>query len=232
MSRILGGPAVAPVLNSAEPPGNLGFVPGNPYPSPGNKGSVAKCKAELARSGHGKSLTLNYAYINQPDQAAIFRAISASLKPCGIHLKGHPQNGSAFFINLGNAPVNNLPGTFDLATPGWLPDWFGDNGRTMLDPLFRTHCVVNTNNYGCYSNRKVDRLMTEAESAPSYARAALLWAQAEKQIMADAAVVPLIDGQSPILASGRVREAGLPGGVVFAPNIGGPDVTNLWLKKR
>lgn len=47
--------------------------------------------------------------------------------------------------------------------------------------------------------------------------------------MADAAVVPLIDGQSPILASRR--EAGLPGGVIFAPNIGGADVTNVWLKK-
>jgi peptide/nickel transport system substrate-binding protein len=232
VSRILGGPAVAPVLNSAQPPGNLGFVPGSPYPSPGNRGSVAKCKAELARSGHGKSLVLNYAYINQPDQAAIFRAIKASLQPCGIHLKGHPSSGSAFFIDLGNAPVNNLPGTFDLATPGWLPDWFGDNGRTVLDPLFRTHCVLNTNNYGCYSNRKVDRLMTEAETATSYSKAGLDWTQAEKQIMADAAVVPLIDGQSPILASSRVREADLPGGIVFAPNIGGPDVTNLWVKKR
>ncbi len=47
----------------------------------------------------------------------------------------------------------------------------------------------------------------------------------------DAAVVPLTDQQSPILSSARVREAGLRAGVVFAPNLGGPDITNLRLVK-
>ncbi|HET7015601.1 MAG TPA: ABC transporter substrate-binding protein [Streptosporangiaceae bacterium] len=231
VSRVLGGPKVAPILNSAEPPGNLGFVASNPYPSPGGKGSVAKCKAELARSGHGKSLRLNLLYADDAQNTAVFRAIRASLKLCGIQLKGRAEPGSSFFVDLGNVAVTNRPGTWDLALPGWLPDWFGDNGRAMLDPLFRTDCVINTLNYACYSNHKVDKLMTEAETATSYAKAAILWTQAEKQIMADAAVVPLINGQSPVFSSSRVREAGLSGGVVFSPIIGGPDVTNIWLKK-
>src|SRR5262249_34834995 len=201
------------------------------YPSPGSKGSVAKCRAELAHSGHGKSLTLKYAYINDSDQPAVFRAIRASLKPCGVHLKGDPLPGSEFFVELGNVKKTSTRGTFDLASPGWIPDWYGNSGRSVLDPLFRTRCVLFTNNYGCYSSHKVDKLMTEAESATSYARAAVFWTEAEKQIMADAAVVPLINGQSPIFASSRVRQVGLPGGVVFSPVIGGPDVTNIWLKK-
>ncbi len=231
VSRVLGGPSVAPVLNSAQPPGNIGFVKANPYPTPGNQGSVAKCKAELARSGHGKSLTLTFLYANDAQDTRVFSAIRASLGRCGIHLLGKPEPGSSFFVDLGNAPVNNKPGTWDLGLPGWIPDWYGDNGRTTLDALFRTRCVVNTNNYGCYSNHKVDQLMNEAEAATSYVRAAVLWTQVEKQIMTDAAVVPLVNGQSPVFSSSRVREAGLAGGVVFSPIIGGPDITQIWLKK-
>jgi peptide/nickel transport system substrate-binding protein len=146
-------------------------------------------------------------------------------------LKGEPEPGSSFFVDLSNTAVTNRPGTWDLALPGWIPDWFGNNGRSTLSPLFRTSCFVNTTNYGCYSNPKVDKLMAEAEAATSYAKAAILWTKAEKQIMADAAVVPLISGQDLVFASSRVREAGLPGGVVFSPVLGGPDLTNLWIKK-
>ena len=231
VSRALGGPAVAPVLNSAVPPGDLGFVKTNPYPTLNNQGSVAKCKAELARSGHGKSVTLRFLYVNDIEGAKVFSAIRASLGPCGIHLKGEPEPGSSFFVDLGNVAVTNRPGTWDLALPGWIPDWFGNNGRSILGPLFHTGCFENTNNYGCYSNPKVDKLMAEAEAATSYAKAAVLWTQAEKQIMADAAIVPLINGQLPVFASSRLGEAGLSGGVVFSPVLGGPDLTNIWIKK-
>jgi ABC-type transport system substrate-binding protein len=123
------------------------------------------------------------------------------------------------------------PGTFDLAMVGWLPDWAGNNGRSILDPLLKTDCTNGTLNFGCYSNHTVDKLITEAETAPSLAAAGKFWTQANKLILADAAIMPLTDGQNAILASSRVHEAGVSGGVVFAPIIGGPDLTNVWLKK-
>jgi peptide/nickel transport system substrate-binding protein len=225
VQKILGGPTVAKILNSAQPPGNLGFVSANPYPR-----SVAKCHAELVRGGHGKGVTLKFAFINDVQQTQIFAEIQASLKPCGINLLPDPLPANQFFTDLLSVSEHKKPGTFDLAMIGWVPDWSGNDGRSIIDTLFRTNCVNGTNNWGCYSNRKVDRLMTEAESASSPTRAAQLWTQAAKQIMADAAFVPLIDDQSPILASSRLREGGLSGGVVFAPVIGGPDLTNIWLK--
>jgi len=49
--------------------------------------------------------------------------------------------------------------------------------------------------------------------------------------MSDAAIVPLVAQQSPIYASPEARESGVAHGVVFLPNIGGPDITNVWIKR-
>ncbi len=158
----------------------------------------------------------------------MFAAIQASLKPCGVNLKGKPEPGSSFFVDLGNAPANNKPGTWDLAQPGWIPDWFGNNGRTIIAPLFQTRCVLNTNNYGCFSSKALDGTINQAEAAPTTAQAAGLWHKADQIVMQNAVIVPLVDEQAPFYTSARVQNAGSTA-VVFTPNIGGPDITNIWL---
>jgi peptide/nickel transport system substrate-binding protein len=232
VQNVLGGPAFARILNSAEPPGNLGALSVNPYPSAGSRGSIASCRAELARSGKGKNLALRFAFISDAQQARLFAALQASLKRCGINLIPDPLSFSKFFSLLLNARKSNKAGTFDLAMVSWLADWSGNNGRSILDPLLRTHCVDGTFNFGCFSDHKVDQLITQAETTRSFTGVAKLWAQANRQVMADAALVPLIDARNPILASSRVREAGLPSGVVFGPAVSGPDLTQIWIKKR
>jgi peptide/nickel transport system substrate-binding protein len=231
VSQILGGRAVSPILNSVISPGNLGYVSTNPYPSPGSRGNPARCRVLLAKAGFRHGLKLRYLYANDPTNTAVFRAIQASLKLCGINLTGVPEPGSSFFVDLGNAPVNNKPGTWDVAQPGWIPDWYGNGGRSVIDPLFRSHCVLNTNNYGCYHSRLVDGLIRSAEMARTLNAAATFWRRANEQIMKDAAIVPLIDGQNPILASPNAHQAGVPHGVVLLPVIGGPDITNIWISK-
>ena len=74
---------------------------------------------------------------------------------------------STFFTDLGNSPVNNKPGTWDMAQPGWFPDWFGNNGRTVIPPFFQTNCVLNTINYGCYNSPQLNSLINQAEAATS-----------------------------------------------------------------
>ena len=105
------------------------------------------------------------------------------MKPCGVNLVGKPEPGSSFFVDLGNSPVNNRPGTWDVGQPGWIPDWFGNNGRTIMDPLFKTRCVANTNNYGCISNPKLDATINQAEAATSQSQAAALWHKADTIVM-------------------------------------------------
>ena len=173
-------------------------------------------------------MSLTYLYANDSVNSRIFATIQASLKPCGVNLVGKPEPGSSFFVDLGNSPVNAKPGTWDMGQPGWIPDWFGPNGRTVIEPLFKTRCIVNTNNYGCFSNKTLDNTIDQAETATSLSAAAALWKKADDIVMQNAVIVPLTDGQAPFYSSARVQNAGSTA-VVYAPNIGGPDITSVWL---
>jgi peptide/nickel transport system substrate-binding protein len=173
-------------------------------------------------------------YPNDSSNTRIFTAIQASLANCGITLSGKPEPGSSFFVDLGNAPENNKAGQWDLGQPGWYPDWFGNNGRTIVQALFQgPNCVINTVNYGCYNNATVNSLITSAESASSASAAASDWSQADKQIMSDAAIVPIMSQNFPDYSSARVRGVSSSGATyqtaLYAPNIGAPDITALWL---
>jgi peptide/nickel transport system substrate-binding protein len=222
-----GGPAVEKVINTAIPPGNVGYVAGNMYPNNNGQGDPAKCKSTLAAAGYPKGVSLTYLYVNDSVNSRIFAAIQASLKPCGVNLVGKPEPGSSFFVDLGNSPVNNKAGTWDLGQPGWIADWWGPNGRTIMDPLFKTRCVVNTNNYGCLSDPNLDKAIEAAEAAP-LSQSAPLWAKADNIVMQDAAIVPLAGAELPAYSSARVQNAGATA-IVYAPNIGTPDITNVWL---
>jgi len=229
--KVYGGPAVAKVISSVIPPGNTGYVNYNLYPDNNGSGNVAMCKSDLAKAGYKNGLSLTYMYPNDSVNTDEFTAIQASLKPCGISLKGKPEPGSSFFVDLGNAPENNKPGAWDMGQPGWIPDWFGDNGRTTIQALFQgPNCVVNTVNYGCYDNATVNSLIKKAETATSITQAGTFWHQADMQIMKDAVIVPMMSQQFPMYASSRVRGVNFRT-ALFAPNIGDPDITNLWLAK-
>jgi peptide/nickel transport system substrate-binding protein len=223
VQKAYGGPAVAQILNTVIMPGNDGYENYNLYPDNNGQGNVAMCKADLTKAGYPHGVTLLYMYPNDSTDTRAFEAIQASLANCGITLTSKPEPGSSFFVDAGNSPVNNKPNQWDMAQVAWIPDWFGNNGRTMIQALFAPRCTVNTNNYGCYNSPAVNSLISQAEAATSLAAAGADWHQADVDIMSDAAIVPLLDQGFPNFASARTRN------VIFQPNIGEVDVTNLWL---
>jgi peptide/nickel transport system substrate-binding protein len=232
--KSIGGPDVASVSNTVIPVGNVGYVNYNLYPSASSQGNVAMCKSDLAKAGYPHGLTLLYTYMNDSSDTRMFTAIQASLANCGITLTGKPEPGSSYFVDLGNSPENNKPNQWDMGQAIWFPDWFGNNGRTTIQALFQgPNCVINTVNYGCYDNSTVNSLITSAESAPSVSAAGNYWHQADMQIMSDAAIVPILDQNFAVYSSARVRGIASNGQTyptaIFAPNIGAPDITALWL---
>jgi peptide/nickel transport system substrate-binding protein len=229
-----GGPLVASLLNGAIPPGNDGFLTSNPYPDNNGTGDETACKAALTKAGYPKGITVTYLYPNDSANTRTFEAIQASYANCGVTLKGKAVPGSSFFVDLGNAPENNKAGTWDMAQAAWIPDWFGNNGRSVVQALFQgPNCVVNTVNYGCYDSAAVNSLITKAEAASTDAGATADWTAANTQIMKDAAIVPIFSQTFPLIASKRVRGV-LPDGssyptALFSPTIGDPDLSNVWL---
>jgi peptide/nickel transport system substrate-binding protein len=229
VQKVYGGPDVPTLINTAVPPGNSGYVNYNVYPDNNGNGNAAKCKSMLASAGYPHGLTLNYLYENDSGNTQTFVAIQASLKACGVTLQGKSEPSSSYFVDLGNSPENNKPGTWDLGQPGWIPDWFGNNGRTVISPLFQTNCVVNTNNYGCYNSKTLDNLIKQAEAASSLSAAGNIWHQADENVMKNAVFVPL---QSQ-LAAVLLEQADAQRGLVcdrLRPNYG-PDITNMWVKR-
>ena len=231
--KAIGGPAVGQIINTVIPPGNTGYQNTNLYPDDNGQGNVAMCKSDLAKAGYPNGVTLTYMYPNDSSNTRIFTAIQASLANCGITLTGKPEPGSSFFTDLGNAPENNKAGQWDMGQPGWIPDWFGNNGRTVVQALFQgPNCVINTVNYGCYNNAKVNSLITTAEAATSLSAAGTAWQQADAQIMSDAAIVPDHEPGLPAVlqqAGQGYRPRTTYPTALFAPNIGDPDITKLWL---
>jgi peptide/nickel transport system substrate-binding protein len=229
VENAVGGPAVAKILNTAIPPGNVGYQNYDLYPSTNHhQGDPARCRSMLARAGHKNGLSVRYLYQNDSLSRSIFDAVRGSLRACGINLDGKPESGSTFFSDLGNAPANAKPGTWDMAQTGWFPDWFGNNGRAIIAPMFQTPCVVNTTNYGCYRSKELDSLVKQAESATSTGRASMLWYKADHNVMANAVIVPLLRQHLLMYSSSNVSQAGTSA-IVYHPNIGGPDITNVWL---
>jgi peptide/nickel transport system substrate-binding protein len=229
VQKAFGGPNVARIINAVIPPGNVGYVKSSMYPNNNGNGNVTQCKSLLSQAGYPKGVTLTGLYINDSVNTQVFQAIQASLKTCGINLSGKPEPASSYFTDLGNAPVNNKAGQWDVATSAsWFPDWFGNNGRTIIPPFFQTNCVVNTINYGCYSSPQMDKLIKEAEAAPTTSAAGTFWHQADVLAMKDAVIVPLLAQQYPYYSSARTHNAGSTA-VAFQPNIGAADITNVWL---
>ena len=227
--KVLGGPAINKIDSSAIPPGNIGYQPYTKYATPAGQGSPAKCKSLLASAGYRSGLTLGYLYANDSTGTTIFQSLQGSLARCGITLTGMPKpSGGAYFTDLGNTPQTSKPGTWDMATGSWFPDWFGTNGRTLIQPLFQTNCSLGTVNAGCYSSPAVDGLITQALKTSAQPAAAALWHQADTDVMNDAAIVPLVSSQISQYASSRVHSA-TAGTANFSTLIQGWDLTNIWL---
>ncbi|MFG6190846.1 ABC transporter substrate-binding protein [Nonomuraea sp. JJY05] len=223
IAKVYGGSDVATPLHTAIPPGNIGYQEYNPYPSPGDAGDPAKCKQLLTEAGYPNGLTLIGAFRNAGNHPANFQSYSADLQKCGITVKGLPVRQGDYYGAFLQNPSLAKASKWDISAPGWVPDWYGNNGRAVVQPLFETNCNPGTSNYGCYSNPKVDSLIKQALAEQDQTKAAALWHQVDTTVMGDAVIVPLNNQNTPIYKSKRVQNA------LYLPAFQLFDFTNLWL---
>ncbi|WP_131740789.1 ABC transporter substrate-binding protein [Actinomadura roseirufa] len=223
--KLVGGPAVARPLHTVIPAGNSGYAPADPYPTPGDGGDPARCRSLLGRTGH-TGLTLKFPYRTNSVHRLIAQSLAQNLGACGVRTELTPDTGGSFYAATIATPARAREGQWDIAAPGWTPDWYGNNGRSIIQPLFDGRGYgQNSTNYGGYADDEVDRLIDAALTAPDPARAAECWRRADQKIMSDAAIVPLLDRGHTIFRSARVR------GARFLPTAASYDYTRLWLAR-
>jgi peptide/nickel transport system substrate-binding protein len=193
-----GGPIAAEPATTLITPGIAGREPYNLYPA-GSAGAPAKAKTLLAQAGV-HNLTLTLATPNDPISAAISQAVQQAYSAVGIKVVIKSLSENAW----GALATGNSASGYDLALSSWQPDF--PSAMDNIEPLFASDMIGNGNyNVSRLDDPKVDALIDRAEGTINQAAAGKLWAQADKAVMADAAVVPLIYNRNSFLRGSNVQ---------------------------
>lgn len=230
--KIYGGTAFNQALNQVIPPGAQGYEEFNPYPTPGNQGDAAKCKAMLTAAGYPNGLELTHYYRTSGNHPAVYQELKSDFAACGVTLNGVPIS-SGFYgtkgiaisgANLAEGQANLAKAKWDTAEPGWVPDWFGpSNGRAVVADLFDGQQNFPGTDWPGYDSPAVDSLVNQAEASGNPSQAANLWHQADKLIMADAPFIPFMTQLTPLYHSSRVHNA------IWSAFASSYDFTVLWV---
>jgi peptide/nickel transport system substrate-binding protein len=224
--QVLGGPALFTCTDQVLSPPITGYKKIDPYPTtPDCAGSPQKAKDALKAAGFPNGITLTYLFRNKGKAPAIAATMQAELKKSGITLKLKQVNPADFYTqHLSHLPAIKS-GDWDVAVPGWSPDWAGNAARSFFVPLLDGRLFAEgTTNYGGYNNPAVNALADQALAAPTAEKAAELWAQVDQKTMDDAPWVPIDYGKSPRYHSKTIGGCTI---FIFTDNC---DMTNVWKK--
>ncbi|MDT8912865.1 ABC transporter substrate-binding protein [Amycolatopsis sp. PS_44_ISF1] len=170
------------------------------YPAPPG-GDVAKAKQLLAEAGFPNGLDgLDFPVSTANNDADKAQALQAALQRAGIRAKLRPLDDDAW-----TAVVTGNDGSYDLTLGSWQPDFPSANAN--IEPLFATSEIGNGGyNQSRYSVPEVDALITRAQGTVDPAAAGKLWAQADRRILQDSPVVPLIYTRNSFLHGSKVGD--------------------------
>jgi peptide/nickel transport system substrate-binding protein len=200
--------------------------PFNLYPTDGDHGDPRKAKQLLAAAGYPDGLTLKLLFPNTQNNPQTAQLIQADLQAAGITVQMISATQTDFTVHYISDPSSSQRGTWDIALLFWVPDWFGVNGRAVLQPMTDgTNYGPNSVDYGDYNSPITNNLIEQALSLPSsqVLQVANLWQQASLQAMRDAALVPLATVDVPLYKSSRLQNT------VYLPINENFDITNVWL---
>jgi peptide/nickel transport system substrate-binding protein len=222
--KILGGSAVTTAANQIVLPGNVGYIPNfNAFSSNKGDGDPATAKKLLAQAGYPNGLAVKLLYSTSDPAPRVAQSLQSSLNAGGFKVTLVPSTQSDFYGKYLTQPSTAKRGVWDIAPPGWIPDWFGNNGRSTIQPLF-TSPAQGSNDFGGYNNPAANKLIDQALTAKTAAQAAKLWQQANAFLMKDVADVPINIQKWPVFHSSRVQ------GCTFFFFTLGCDITNVWLQ--
>jgi peptide/nickel transport system substrate-binding protein len=222
--QVNGGTTLNAPQNQVITPGNVGYSPFDLYPSTGSRGNPQKAKQLLAKAGYAKGLTLKLYYDDVDPDPQIAEVIQSSLALGGITVALHQVPQDNLYGNYLATPSEAKQGVWDLALVDWGPDWFGNNGRTTIQPLLDGATYgPGASDYGDYNSTAENNLINGALAATSAATVAKRWAQADRQAMQDAAIVPIDVHKHAVFHSSAVHNW------FIDPYSRVGDVTDVWL---
>ena len=217
-----GGSAAAPPQTHILPNGIEGSQQFDDYPY-----NVSKAQSMLSSAlPSGTKLHLKVLYQSSLGfEVSMFQTLQNDLSKAGIDVTGVPSPSADFYTKYLEVPTVAKGGVWDLALAQWFPDWYGNAALSFFGPLFSGSVSFPPagSNFGFYNSSTTNSLINSAENATSESAATSYWTQADKQVMADAAIYPTVSPTQPVYHANQVHNA------VYIPNLFQYDPTNVWL---
>jgi peptide/nickel transport system substrate-binding protein len=222
--QVNGGPLLNAPLDQVITPGNAGYHKLDLYPTTAHRGNAAKAKQLLAKAGYASGVKLTLMYDDADPDPQIAQVIQSSLAKAGITVTLRQVPQSSLYGNYLVTPSQAKQGAWDLALADWGPDWFGNNGRTTVQPLLEGSTYgPGSSDYGDYNSSAENGFVNEALAASSSAKSDRAWSAADRQAMKDAAIVPIDVHKHAVYHSSAVH------GWFIDPYSRVGDVTDVWL---
>jgi peptide/nickel transport system substrate-binding protein len=215
----LGGADVAQPTAQLLGPTMVGYRPIDPFPSFGDGGDPARCHARLAAAGSAAPRSLVLLAPATPTATEVASALVAGFARAGVTLTVTTVPAADFARDA----VSPDRQRWDLALTTIAPEWFGNAGRTVFQPLLDRSWDAPRPADGGYQSPEVTALLTAALTERDATRQQSRWAALDSKIATDAAVVPLARTVTPRFHGTNVR------GFVVVPSLGDADPTNVSL---
>jgi peptide/nickel transport system substrate-binding protein len=227
LAQIYGGPQIARPAHQAVVSTASGYREGyDPYPTAGERGDSARARQLLAQAGYPGGLPIKLLYRTNGIDPLLAQTVQASLTKAGFQVQLVAATASDFFAKyLTAGPESARRGVWDVAITDWYPDWFGNNGRTVIEALFDGRSIgPNSVNYGAYDaddvEADIDRALAATTAEDSYAA----WSDAATKVIEDAALAPLVQFKVARYQSSRVKNC------VFMLLGFSCNLTSVWLQ--
>lgn len=203
-----GGTAVKFPTYQALTPAVLGYEELDTYATPGDEGDTERARELLAEAGYPNGIDVTFVYATSSRYDAYAQAIESDLRAAGIRADLVPTPGANVSSQFTMNTQAIESGAWDITISSLSPSWVGNGAKTMLMPRwYGVGCENSTTNATCYSNDAVNELMEQARTEPDADAAAGMWAEVDRLLMEDAALVPLITGKISLYQSDRLQNA-------------------------
>ena len=192
VAAALGGTVLAqPTAQLMQKP-MTGYRPFDPYPTADGTGDPERCAAGLRDNPAGQVTALSLLTTDSPVDTAVAEALRTAFARADIRLDIRIRTGAQYQ----QAAVSPAGQFWDLALTTITPDWYGDAGRTVYQPLLDETWTTQRPADGGYRSPQALELLQKALTATTEETAAQEWAALEELVLTDAVVIPLVTLQA------------------------------------
>lgn len=184
----------------------------------------SKAKSLMQESGQA-SPTIKILYRNSNEGSTkVFETLQSDLSKVGVKVQGVQASNADFYTKYLENPAGTRKGVWDMAIAGWGSDWYGNAAASFFLPLFYGQAAFpkQGSNFGLYNDPKTVQLIDEATKSTDTSK----WADADKQVMEDAAFYPITNNIQANYKASHVHNA------IYMEAFQNFDPANVWIEKN